>query len=101
MTEEHTEACVLPGSLGAGLQEGVSKESDRPVDWLMNPGIIFLSEVAYLPRQGLAPVHQILLAHNTQRTAMSHRDRVNVLPPAGGSKELKTKGHHETGQTRK
>lgn len=64
------EARILPGSLGAGLQEGVSKQSDRPVDWLMYPGIIFLSKVAYLPSQGFVPVHQILLANNKQRTAV-------------------------------
>lgn len=40
---------ILPGCFGAGLHEGVSKEPDRPVDWLVNPRIIFLTQMAHLP----------------------------------------------------
>lgn len=57
------ESLFLPGRFGAGLQKGVSKQSDWPIDWLMDPGVIFLSEVAHLPSQGLPPVHQILKGH--------------------------------------
>lgn len=64
LSNNNKQSQLSPGSLGAGLQEGVSKQSDRPVDWLVNPCIIFLSEVADLPSQGLPPVHQILSRQN-------------------------------------
>ena len=49
-----------PGSLGEGLDEVGVEEADGPGHWLVDPLVILLSQVAYLPQQGLPPVYQIL-----------------------------------------